>query len=339
MVGLLSVGLAGLWAGPSGAWADEVRGHVGGQLETQGHGILDLGWRRGPLSAQLFTDTLDLRLSERPGWGSWSLGVRAAAFAAGMWLTPWSNGAPDLDRAQRASYVGIDGLLQRNLGRGWWVGASGFVRPHRFLPIGDATLHLEPRSWTQLDARAGVWHAGGRLQGELQAGLDLLDTGASPHLHLSAAWRPGAPIAPVLEGHLGLAEGTDDLNATRLGGLTPYHVPFAGASWAEFWVEDYAVARIGAHLTDERWSVTAVADLGGWTPPSVTTGERVLGTTALGLALIGGWSAAPWSAQLAVGYSPTLIRPDGIWPVPVYLLVGSSWAEAAPRRVGTGGSS
>lgn len=333
MVGLLAMVLGV-------ASADEVRGHLGGQLETQGHGIVDLGWRRGPLSVELFTDTLDLRLQDRPRWGWWSLGVRGAAFAAGMWITPWSRGAPDLDRAQRASYLGVDGTLQRNLGRGWWVGASSFVRPHRFLPLGDASLRLAPRSWVQLDAQAGLWRAEGRLQGTLRAGVDLTDAlGPSPHLHLSGAWKPETAIAPIVGAWVGAAQGTDDLTATRLGGLTPYHVPFAGASWAEFWVEDYAVARLGGQLSAGAWSLGLVADVGGWTPPSVTTGESVAGTTALGLALLGGWRSDPWFAQLSVGHSPTLPRPEGVWPVPVYLLVGSSWSSVAPRRAGTSGSS
>lgn len=332
------VGWVLVWWGV--AHADEVRGHLGGQIETEGNGIFDLGWRRGPLSVELFTDTLDVRLAQRHDWGTWSVGVRAAAFAAGMWITPWSNGAPDPDRAQRASYVGVDGRLQRNLGRGWWAGTAGFVRPHRFQPLGDATLRIAPRSWSQLQASGGLWRDGGRLVATATAGLDLVDEDTlSTHLHLAGAWRPSGTIAPLAEGRLGVAQGQDDLTATRLGGLTPYHVPFAGAAWAEFWVEDYAVARLGGRWSGEHLRLGAAIDVGAWTSPSVTTGDQREGASAVGGALLAEWRAEPWFLDLSVGYAPTLTRAEGIWPVPIYLLFGSDWSGLGPKRAGMSGSS
>src|SRR5689334_22351148 len=91
----------------------EVRCAVGTQIEAEGHGIFDLGWRRGETSVQLFTDTLDARTGRRWSRGRFEIGGRFAAAAAGMWITPWSHGAPDPSRAQISTSAGPDLRLER----------------------------------------------------------------------------------------------------------------------------------------------------------------------------------------------------------------------------------
>ena len=315
-----------LWLGLS--QASEVRVALGGQLETEGHGILDVGWRRGPLSVQLFTDTLDLRLTRSSDHGRWSMGLRAAAFAAGLWITPWDNGAPDPTRAQQASYFGPDLEVQRYLPGGLWVGGAAFFRPHRFRPLPLSTLRVPDTAWGRAEAVAGLWRDEGRLQARLAAGLDATYPGRlAPHLFGDASWQPDGPVVPTFEVHAGWADGQDDITATRLGGLTPYGVPLAGAAWAELWVEDYAMARLGGRVQGEHLHAGVGVDVAVWTLPGLTTADVVTGGSALGLAGLAGWHDRAAFADIAVGYSPTLPRAEGVWPAPVYLLVGSRWVE------------
>ena len=91
----------------------------------------------------------------------------------------------------------------------------------------------------------------------------------------------------------GVAEGTDDLTSTRLGGLNPYVVPLAGAFWGEFWVEDYAAARVGPRWQTERARLALLADLatfdgqqqaGVAVDTRLTFGDRAFVAAALGVA-------------------------------------------------------
>ena len=305
------------------AHADEFVVRLGGQFETEGHGIFDLGWRRGPLSVQLLTDTLDVRLRPEARWGRAGLGVRVATFAAGMWLTPWQAGAPDPDRAQQGSYVGVDGLVQRDLGGGVYLEASGWLQHHRFVPLEGATLTLPPTQWGRLAATAGLWRSDGALQARLSARIDATAPGRiAPGIAARARWSPAWTIAPDLALDLGIAESQDDIVATRLGGFTPYHVSFAGLAWAEVWAEDYAVARIGGAVQRGAVRIGPVVDLGVWTLPSLTTADRVGPRPEVGIGLLANVQSGPWFADLSAGFAPTRDRPEGVWRVPVYLMVG-----------------
>jgi len=303
------------------AWADEVRVALGGQLEAASHGILDVGWRRGPLSVQWQTDTLDVRLGRTEERGSWSIGLRAASVAAGMWITPWTDGAPDLTRAQRATYIGPDVQVQRYLPNGWWVGAAGFARPHRFRPLPGSTLDVPPTSWSRAQATAGLWRD--NAQARLAVGVDATthpgDSGVrtAPHAFFDAAFTPDTKIAPILSLRAGVAAGQDEVTATRVGGMTPYHVPLAGAGWAEFWVEDFVAARAGAIAHLGPIDVSAAVDTVAWTP----------GEGAVGLEGRLRWHDRALYAEVAVGFSPTISRPVGIWRVPVFLVVGTQWLQ------------
>ncbi len=66
-------------------------------------------------------------------------------------------------------------------------------------------------------------------------------------------------------------------------------------------------------------------DAGAWTLPGITTIDRVEGGAAVGFAGLAGWRDRAAFAELAVGYSPSRPRAEGVWPAPVYLRVGSDW--------------
>src|SRR4051812_35878039 len=101
--------LAGVPALPRPASADGWQNHFafGGEINADPHGVGDFGVRKGPFSIQLFTDTLELRYQPESPRGRWWLAARGEALAAGLMLSPWTDGAPDPRRALLASYGGL----------------------------------------------------------------------------------------------------------------------------------------------------------------------------------------------------------------------------------------
>lgn len=297
----------------------------GGQLETQSHGAIDLGWRNEAWSLQLFTDTIDARFRNEGDRGRVQVGARAGAFAANMWITPWTAGAPDLARSQRATYVGVDGEAQRYLPGGAYLGVVGFVRPHWFAPLRRSTVTVPFTLWAQGEVVVGVYRS--QAQVRLSAGVDATAPGQlSPHARLEASVVGPWTLAPVAQVWAGWARNTDDITAQRLGGLTPYHVPFSGASWAEFWVEDYVVGRAALRATAGPVQIQLQVDAGRWTPPTTTLADEPGAPGGVGLGLGARWrSERAWFAEVVVAHSPTLPRADGVWPVPVWFAVGRDW--------------
>jgi hypothetical protein len=299
----------------------EWRFAAGGQLEQASHGVLDLGWRKGPASVQLFTDTLDLRLRHRAQRGQVEVGLRAAAFAADMWITPWTDGAPDPLRAQRASYVGPDARVERWLPRGIYVAAELWARWYSFVPLEGAGLEVPDQGWLRLEGVAGGWWSDGQLQARLTGGLDQTTELSLPSPHATATLlaHPASRVAPLGELRLVWAQGQDDVLATRLGGMTPYHVPLAGAGWAEFWVEDACAARAG--LLGRAGALTAGVVLDGavWTLPQ--TGNS---GAAAGVGLLSRLESGTWFGELSLGRSTTP-RPEQGWPLSVWFSAGTQW--------------
>lgn len=317
---------------------------LGGQFEEASHGIVDVGWRRGRVALELHTDTLDARYTATGAHGKGVVGVRVAAAAAGLWITPWTDGAQDPSRAQIATYVGPDGRLERWLGHGLYAAGEGWARLCLFSPLGDATLVVPDQVWTRAGGVAGWW--GSAADVELGAGADLtvpLDGGArlAPRASLDAHLRPtGLVVGPIAEGHLRWADNQDDVVATRLGGLTPYNVPLAGASWAELWVQDVAMGRVGAavrpagHGDDSDGApvtLAAFADAAAFTPPDDPTAATPLARTwAAGFGASAKVVSGSWFADASGGVAPGL-RPGGAPGWAVYALLGTDW-RAVHRR-------
>jgi hypothetical protein len=107
-----------------------------------------------------------------------------------------------------------------------------------------------------------------------------------------------------------------------MGGMMPYHVPFAGAGWAEFWVEDVLAMRGGVAVQRGEWSVPVAFDALVWTLPGDTTLRTGLG------AMTGvSWRKEALFVDVTAGWAPTIDRPDGVWPVPVFARVGTDWMQ------------
>jgi len=309
-----------------------LRAALGGQLETQGHGILDAGVTGDRFALSLFTDTLDARTWHQGRRGKLELGARAAGFAAGLWITPWADGAPDLTRAHRVSYVGPDARAQLFLGRGWYGEASGWAQRHWFVPLEPATIEVADRSWVHGEATLGGWFADGTRQMRLGAGVDRTWSAdgdlVSPFAQLTARWAPSLDVrtvAPRFDLAARWADGADAVVATRVGGMTPYHVPLAGAAWAELWVEDLLAARgtLAAKVVDgdDRLVLHGAVDAVAWTgtdDPLAPLDDGVGVGVEAGLR----WTRQVVFADVRAGYAPALERQSGVWPVPVYLLVG-----------------
>lgn len=349
-----------LLAGCLAATASEWRTMVGGEFNADSHGVADVGWRSGPWQAQLVTDTLDVRWrSEREGGRSW-IAARAALGAAGLMISPWSDGAPAPGAALSAFYAGpeagnvwylrnglytaVDGRIQW-----WWFRAARSTA--RTIP--DSQLRSEAASsvgWWSEDGH--VWLRGGAHLATMagRTGLDPqggpeatagssdpvppLGATVQPFVQVVAKFRPEAwTVAPRAELRAGWSHGQDAISRTRLGGLNPYVVPVAGAAWAEFWVDDYAAVRLGPSLQAGPVRLGAVVDAAVWNqavdwggPPSPQPVHR-----ALGLGLLSRLQPNRLYLDLDAGVAPRLRRPDGTaWSV--WSILGVDWGSGGIRQ-------
>lgn len=290
------------------------RASGGGEVNASSHGVFDLGVQRGPLSIQLFTDTLDVRWAPESAGGRWWVAARGEALAAGLLISPWTDGAPDPSRALYAQYAGLEGGWIRYQRYGVYAGVTASARVYFFEARDEQTTIPVPgtTSLVTADMVLGRWspelHVWARL------GADVENTTVQPHVAVEAIWRPVAPVAPRLELRAGAAYGQDFLTRTRLGGLNPYVVPLAGAGWAEFWVENYVAARLALTWTGRYTEVGAAMDAAAFD-------EQL--ATGFALLLRGHWRRFFAEAQL--GWAPWLHRQPGVLPLSAWFLIGAEW--------------
>ncbi len=269
---------------------------VGGEFNAQPHGIANVGFETETVSAGLITDTLEVRYKPSGERGRGWVAGRVELGAAGLMISPWTDGAPDPGRALLASYAGVDAGALRYLPHGFYVGVMGWVRGHHFAPMAQTVIAVPP---VQLRARpelvvgwwsevASAWATAGAEWAP--AAVDAVQPGVS----LTAAAAPDWLVAPRAELRAGVARGRDAVSRTRLGGLNPYVVPLAGATWAEFWVEDYAALRAGHAVHLPSVDLAVVVDQ-AWFDGQSATGFGALvdvAAGAWGVSVHGGW--APW---------------------------------------------
>ena len=296
----------------------EVRGAAGVQLDAAPHGILDLGLRSGPWSAELYTDTLDLRFAPAHDSGRSFVALRLGALAAQLLFAPWSNGAPDPGRALLSPHAALQLGWYEYLGRGLYLGLEAEARAFLFFPCPYRAAPAPAPSWFLCPMGVvASWTAA--LDLRLEAITDVLLDRVAPRGAGYFRLLPEGRVVPRIEIWAGSGQKQGDLLRTRLGGLNPYVVPLAGAGWAERWVEDYAVLRIGPHLhfypLGLQAQLSLVADL-AWADDQQD----------LGLGILGRLDGDPWFVELSGGYTPTLPRPAGASRLSAFLMAGARWA-------------
>ncbi len=305
------------------AAALEWRTMAGGEFNADSHGVVDLGLRSGAWSAQLLTDTLDLRFAPEGDRGRAWLALRGEAGAAGLMISPWENGAPAPNLAMGAFYVGPEAGVVRYLPRGLYAGAQAHLRLWHFAPLAATTVPVpddQLRALTQLFV--GWWTPSAHAT--LQGGADLAPGSVAPlqpHLHARLSLRPeGWHLAPRLALSGGLAQGQDRVSLSRSGGLNPYVIPLAGAAWAEWWVEDYAAARLGPSLDVGPWRVEALTDL-LW-----AQGPGLPDVRAVGFAWRNHIQPNRLYVDLDLGWAPWIPRQDGP-ALSAWAVVGVDWGR------------
>lgn len=345
----------------------EVRVLAGALVETQSHGEVDLGVRAGPWSAQLLTDTLDLRASPEGERGRAWAGLRAEGFAAGLMLSPWTGWVPDPARALTASYVGPEAGAVRYLPAGLYAGGAARAQLWAFGALSTTTVPVPPAAVVVGgEALAGLWRPG--VAGWARAGVDRVmplggEAGWEPRVDGELLLRPRLGIAPRLELRGGWSPGRSDFLAWRVGGSMPYSAPVTGLGWAELWTSAFAAARVGVRvgspdaapgsgagaepvtvpddrrvrargglLVDAAW---VDAPVGGCDPAclecSCAAGpvEAVGFGADLGLRQRRAWLAAE------VGTAPVTWDVEERWPLTVLLRVGRDWAPLCREPTGS----
>ncbi len=252
-------------AAPADARPIEIRALAGALVEVQTHGEADFGVRRGPWSAELYTDTLDLHWSPDFECGRGWVDVRAEGAVAGLMLTPWSGDAPAPGNALLASAIGPDAGLVRYLPGGFYVGTQASARiwlfgatPTTSVPVPSPHLIAGPAAYVGWWTPAGAVLASGGADLVDALGPEVTDPawGAAgavgapvqPWLTLEAKWHPRWFVSPRLELRIGESQGKGAATAFRIGGGMPYGVPIVGYGWARLWAKDYEAGRVGVYV-------------------------------------------------------------------------------------------
>lgn len=259
----------------------EIRALAGAQIDSDSHGEVDVGVRSGAWSAEVYTDTIDLRWSPTYERGRSWVAMRAEGFAAGLMITPWLSGGPEPEMAFLAGYAGPEAGWMRYLPAGWYAGLGGGVKVWFFQALEETVLEAPgPTFVGSGDAFLGVSRLDVGLSGWLKAGshfvapestrywqLPTYDAGGSgfccggwytlpvgktvtPYVSGELLWRRPGLVSPRVEVRAGFSDGVGAALATRVGGQMPYVVPLAGAAWGEFWASSYVAGRFGLAVGD-----------------------------------------------------------------------------------------
>ncbi|MCB9781270.1 MAG: hypothetical protein H6742_22070 [Alphaproteobacteria bacterium] len=326
--------LALLLLGLSPASALEWRAGVGGEFNAEPHGILDIGVRDGRWSLQLLTDTLDARHS--PEWkrGKAWVALRGEGGAAGLFISPWTDGGPDEGRSLLSHYVGAEAGAQRYLPHGFYAGVQGSARYQLFGAMATATVPVpEARPVLGADVVLGWWSPQAALYSRtgLQGWtLSNEPWTVAPHSHLQATAAPDWTLAPTAALSCGFAWNQDDVTRTRLGGLNPYVVPLAGAAWAEWWVESYVAARLGPRYRLDfaergRLDLSLLADVAS---AAEIRSSQPAGPWATGFSLWARGQRGRSFLDLAAGYAPWIERQPDVGRLSVFVHAGVEWGES-----------
>ncbi len=302
----------------------------------------------GHLGLEYNTETLRLtfdgvRLSDRVEVG---VGLTGEAFAAGVLRDYWQQGHNLEERTFLAHYVLAHAALKAQIddrtyfevlvaGRRWFFGESDGTGDGFRLPA-EAWV-FEPRlryTWWRLDDDAG-WRDRHRVFPRLrgvaagvEAGVDARsdaprwgaadDPRNSPSLlvfrprqWLLAGFRAHDRVRLQLQESAAFGVGEDDLTRDRIGGLTPYAVPMAGAPWPAWLSERYVAGQGSAHVrVFDDFEVGPLVTATGLADPDRTGDDDTFGGH-LGVGALADYRRGPWQLDLRGGWSPTLADDSG----------------------------
>ncbi len=315
---LLSLaGVFGLLACPRPSLAADYTLAMAAHADASPHAVLDVVVRHRDFQVGLYTDTIDARWTPSGDRGKGWLGVRGAAAAAGLMISPWQDGRPVPTSALYARYGGLEYGIQRYLRNGWYAGLEGHARmmgfgatPTTEVPVPSA------RPVVRIDTVVGWYRPVASVKASPGVHLAPASPEAvfQPHVVAEAKLQPKWAVAPRIQMRGGWANGQDAVTRTRLGGLNPYVVPLGGAAWAEWWVEDYVAIRGGAVGTAKRLSAALLSDV-AWFD----------GQTAAGFAFESRLAHQRFFSQVDVGYAPWIPRPDTHTRVSLWIALGLDW--------------
>ncbi|MES2638030.1 MAG: hypothetical protein V4850_01050 [Myxococcota bacterium] len=324
---------------------------AGGQIDSDSHGDVNLGLRTGAWSFVLRTDAPEITWAPSDERGRAWVTARGHAFAAGLFISPWADGAPDPEQALRAASVGAEAGWVGYGPAGIYAGGRAAIDGVFFGEQPSTTVAVpDARAVVTMDAIAGLWRPG--FSAWARAGVDFIAVDGrgvrAPHLVGELHWLPAlhvgtVALAPRVEAWAGVADAQDDLLHARIGGLNPWVVPLAGAAWAEWWAEDYAAVRIGPTVGVGE---PGAGTLGVRVSPFVDLATFGGGTGDSGSAAGVGLGVRAWRGRLFAdvtgGYAPWIERQTGISRASVWVSLGWDWgtkagptSEAAPGPMGT----
>ncbi len=282
-------------------------------LEPQPHGVLAAGLRKGALSLQYNTDTLDITYGPQFDGGRWWVSARGEGLVAGLMPTPWVDGAPAPEQALFASYAGGSAGVIKYLPAGLWAGLQGGTRTYIFGHVDGSTIPV-PDVRPSFSAAGEVGWSSTWLNTRAKAGVDLSEVATAPFAEFEARLSLCGWLTPMLDIRGGLGRNQDYVTRTRLGGVSPYAVPLAGAGWAEWWVQNYIAVHAGPQVSWQAGKAALFVDA------AYFDGEDALG---LGLSVRQGFGL--WFVDLVAGFAPSIERRADVGRASVWLAVGRDW--------------
>jgi hypothetical protein len=288
-----------------------------------------------------------------------SLGAAGEAFLAGVSRDYYRDGHDDDTRGYFAHYALLHAGLKFRIGeraymeaaldgRRWFFDETSATASDFTLTAGTWTL--EPRlryTWWGLEDDA-AWHERQRpfprVRG-LAAGLELGVDGRGetrrwgaaddprnrpgtvifrPRQWLLAGWQFLPYARMQIQENAAGGVGEDDLTRDKIGGLTPYSVPLAGAPWTGWLSERYVAGQWSGHL--RAWhelEVGPLVDAVVLEDPH-RTGEHDAGFE-WGVGALADLRLQAWQIDLRGGWSPTLSDESGRTAFTVWLSAGWSW--------------